>query len=50
MMKDKTTEEIRAEFDIVNDFTREEEKQRTGGVEIYKNREYIYVHFLLNNF
>ncbi|ANQ08926.1 Skp1 family protein [Plasmodium coatneyi] len=27
MMKDKTTEEIRAEFDIVNDFTREEEKQ-----------------------
>ncbi|SCO61462.1 suppressor of kinetochore protein 1, putative [Plasmodium berghei] len=27
MMKDKTTEEIRAEFDIVNDFTREEEMQ-----------------------
>uniref|UniRef100_A0A8C9H0V7 S-phase kinase-associated protein 1 n=1 Tax=Piliocolobus tephrosceles TaxID=591936 RepID=A0A8C9H0V7_9PRIM len=27
MMKDKTTEEIRAEFDIVNDFTKEEEKQ-----------------------
>lgn len=27
MMKDKTTEEIREEFGIANDFTREEEKQ-----------------------